>query len=404
MVKIATFAKLKKVDIHYENIVNRTINFKIHAMKNSITLLGILSFLFIGNSDAIACTGIRLKAKDGGVVYARTMEWGAFDLHSRVALIPNGYAFTGLTPDSSKGKIFTVKYGIVALDMLGKDYIADGMNEKGLAVGLFYHPGYAKYPEYDKANAANCISAQDVSAYILSQFSNIKEVKEGMQKITVVGVVEKAIGIVVDAHWMITDNSGVSIVIEFTEGKLRIHDAPLGVITNAPNYDWHMTNLSNYLNLSMFSLEPRNLSGVKFAPTGAGSGMIGLPGDNTPPSRFVRAVTWTQSARKVDNAKEGISEAFRILDNFNLPLGPDGAEGSGAGQNMDIMRSSTIWTTAWNLTDMTLNFHTQHNRRVRSINIKEINFSKIGNEIVHIKFDEKKEQDILDITPDFKSK
>jgi choloylglycine hydrolase len=204
-------------------------------MKNSIKLLGILLFLLTENFNASACTGIRLIAKDGGVVYARTMEWGAFDLHSRVALIPIGYKFTGLTPDGSNGKQFTVKHGIVGLDMLGKDYIADGMNEKGLAVGLFYHPGYAKYPEYDIANAANCISAQNVSTYILSQFSNIKEVKEGMQKITVVGVLEKAIGIVVDAHWMVTDNSGTSIVIEFTEGELKIHDAPLGVITNAPN-------------------------------------------------------------------------------------------------------------------------------------------------------------------------
>ena len=383
-------------------MIVRLINFKIRTMKNSIKLLGLLLFLLTGNFDASACTGIRLIAKDGGVVYARTMEWGAFDLNSRVALIPNGYVFTGLTPDGNNGRKFTVKHGIVALDLLEKDYIADGMNEKGLAVGLFYHPGYAKYPEYNKANAAKTISAQDVSAYILSQFSSIKEVKTGMQDITVVGVVEKAIGIVVDAHWMVTDNTGTSIVIEFTDGKLRIHDAPLGVITNAPNYDWHMTNLSNYLNLSMFSIEPRNLSGVKFAPTGAGSGMIGLPGDNTPPSRFVRAVTWTQSARKIENAKEGIYEAFRILDNFNLPLGPDGSEGSGEGQNIELMRSSTIWTTAWNLTDMTLNFHTQHNRRVRSVNIKEIDFSKIGNEIVHIKFDEKKEQDILDITPIFK--
>jgi choloylglycine hydrolase len=223
-----------------------------------------------------------------------------------------------------------------------------------------------------------------------------------MQEISVVGVVEKAIGIVVDGHWMVTDNSGTSIVIEFTDGELRIHDAPMGVITNAPNYDWHMTNLSNYLNLSMFSVEPKNLSGVTFAPTGAGSGMIGLPGDNTPPSRFVRAVTWTQSTRQIENATEGIYETFRILDNFNLPLGPDAAEGSGKGNDAEIMRSSTIWTTAWNLTDLTLNFHTQHNRRVRKINVKEIDFSKIGEEIVHIKLDEKKEQDILDITPTLK--
>jgi choloylglycine hydrolase len=366
-----------------------------NIQKLLVAFLLLLTFL---NINTIACTGIRLIAKDGGVIYGRTMEWGAFDLHSRVAIIPQGYEFTGLTPDGSNGKKFQARYGIVALDMIGKDYIADGMNEKGLAVGLFYHPGCAKYPEYDKANAANCISAQDVPSYILSQFSNISEVKNGMQEITVVGVAEKAIGIVVDGHWMVTDSTGNSIVLEYTDGELKIHDAPLGVITNAPNYDWHMTNLSNYLNLSMFSVEPKQLAGVNFAPTGAGSGMIGLPGDNTPPSRFIRAVTWTQTSRPLENATETVYEAFRILDNFNLPLGPDGAEGAGHGNNDNLMRSSTIWTTVWNLKDLTLNFHTQHNRRVRRLDISIIDFSKMGDKIMHIQLDEKKEQDIKEIT------
>lgn len=79
----------------------------------------------------IACTGIRLISKDGGVVYGRTMEWGSFDLHSRVAIIPRGYSFTGLTPDGLNGKVYKSKYGVVGLDMIGKDYIGDGMNEKG---------------------------------------------------------------------------------------------------------------------------------------------------------------------------------------------------------------------------------------------------------------------------------
>ncbi len=370
-----------------------------HLVKPS-DLLAVLILLLPFKS--MACTGIRLIAKDGTVIYARTMEWGHFDLHSRVALIPPNYTFTGLTPDGLNGKKFTTKYGIMGLDMVYKDFMADGMNEKGLAVGLFYHPGYAKYPEYDEKNAANTISAQDVTNYILSQFATIEEVKKGMQEVTVVGVVEEAIGIVVDAHWMVTDNTGKSVVVEYTDGALKIHDAPLGVITNAPTYDWHMTNLSNYLNLSMFSVKPKELSGIDFSPTGAGSGMIGLPGDNTPPSRFVRAVAWTQTAKEMDNAGDALYETFRILDNFNLPLGPDGAEGSGENtENQELMRSSTIWTTAWNLKDRTLSFHTQHNRRVRTIDMKEIDFSKIGSKIVHIPLDEKKEQDALDITPSF---
>ena len=369
-------------------------------MKNlKLLLTGLISVFLMTNLQLNACTGIRLIAKDGSVIYARTMEWGAFDLNSRVAIIPQNYSFTGLTPDGLNGKRFSTKYGIIGLDMLNKDFIADGMNERGLAVGVFYHPGYAKYPNYDRMNAANTISAQDVPNYILSQFATIEEVKNGMQEIAVVGVVEKAIGIVADAHWMVTDTNGNSIVIEYTEGALKIHNAPLGVITNAPNYDWHMTNLSNYVNLSMYSVQPKNLSGVNFSPTGAGSGMIGLPGDNTPPSRFIRAAAWTQTAREIANGEEALYESFRILDNFNLPLGPDGAEGADEKQSDDLMRSSTIWTSAWNLKDRTLSFHTQHNRRVRNINMKAIDFSKIGEEIIHINLDDKKEQDIKDITP-----
>lgn len=198
---------------------------------------------------------------------------------------------------------------------------------------------------------------------------------------------------------MVTDASGQSIVIEYTDGALKIHDAPLGVITNAPNYDWHMTNLMNFVNLSMFSVKPKDISGIKIAPIGAGSGMIGLPGDNTPPSRFIRAVAWSQTARPLETAKEAVYETFRILDNFQLPLGPDGAEGAGENNDNELMRSSTIWTTAWNLTDMTLNFHTQHNRRVRQVDLKAIDFSNMGDEIVHLQMDEKKEQDIKNITP-----
>jgi choloylglycine hydrolase len=159
-----------------------------------------------------------------------------------------------------------------------------------------------------------------------------------------------------------------------------------------------MTNLQNYVNLSANSFPPKKMEGIEVKPTGAGSGLLGLPGDNTPPSRFIRAVTWTQTARPLENAEEAVYEAFRILDNFQLPLGPDAAEGSGHESNNELMRASTIWTVAWNLTDLTLNFHTQHNRRVRRLDVKKIDFSKMGSDIVYIPLDEKKEQDIMDIT------
>ncbi|NDV18557.1 linear amide C-N hydrolase [Pseudodesulfovibrio sp. JC047] len=352
--------------------------------------------------SADACTGIRLIAEDNGVVYGRSMEWGAFDLHSRVSVVPRGYSFKALTPDGKPGKEYTTKYGIVGLDMIGKDLLSDGMNEKGLACGMFYHPGYAVYPEYTKRNARKCISSQEVTNYILGRFASVDEVKEGMKDVEVVGVVEKAINLIIQAHWMVVDTTGKAIVIEYEKGKLMIFDAPLGVITNAPTYDWHVTNLNNFLNLSMYSVEPKKMDGLSFSPVGAGSGMIGLPGDNTPPSRFIRAVAWTQTARKTATAAETVYEVFRILDNFNLPVGPDGGEGASEQQNTDLMRSTTIWTSAWNLTDMVLNYHTQHNRRVRQIDVKKIDFETLSGRIRYGVLDDEKQQDVKDKTADLK--
>jgi len=84
------------------------------------------------------CTGITLIAKDGSAVYGRTMEWGTFDLLSRLAIVPPGTRFQGLIPDVEQpGMSWTTKLGFVGIDALERDMIVDGMNQAGLACGLF---------------------------------------------------------------------------------------------------------------------------------------------------------------------------------------------------------------------------------------------------------------------------
>ena len=348
-------------------------------------------------TPATACTGICLSGAKGAVV-GRSMEWGAFDLHSRVTIIPRGHKFTGLTPDGYTGKKWIAKYGVVGLDMLEKVTIADGMNEKGLYAGLFYHPGFAQYPKYDPAKSDSTITAIDVVHYILTQFATVDEVKEGMNKVRVVPVVEESIGIPIDAHFMVTDSQGKSIVVEFADGKVKIFDNPLGVITNAPNFDWHITNLRNYVNLSPVAIPAKKIENIDFTALGAGSGMIGLPGDFTPPSRFVRAVAFSQTARPTETSDETVYELFRMLDHFNVGLGS--AEGTGlGGSDISKLRSATLWTTACDTKKNIFYYHTQHNRRVRKVDLNAIDFSAIGDSIIYIPLDKKKEQDIEDITP-----
>lgn len=345
----------------------------------------------------VACTGITLRAKDGSVVYGRTLEWGQFDMRSRVMIIPRGYEFGGTTPEGrGKGHKWKAKYGIVGIELLEDDILADGMNEKGLALGLFYHPGFAKYKEFDRKNADKSISLVDLGPYLLGQCETIAEVREALARVDVVGVTHPKFGFPPPGHIIVTEPSGKAIVIEFLKGETVIFDAPLGVITNSPTYDWHMTNLRNYINLSPVALPAKNIEEMDFTPLGGGSGMIGLPGDYTPPSRFVRAVAFAKTARPTNDGPETIYEMFRILDSFNVPLGA--AEGSDDANPGDFdERSATIWTSASDTKNRVFYFHTQHNRRVQKVDLNRIEFDSLDS-IKRISFGEKK-QDIKDITP-----
>ena len=347
-------------------------------------------------SQSLACTGITLRAKDGAIVFGRTMEWGSFDLHSRLVIVPRGHQYQSEMPDGKHGLSWKTVHGAVGLDAVNKDLILDGMNEKGLCVNVFYHPGYAEYPTYDPAQSARTLGSLDVCQYLLTTCRSVEEVRDALAKVRIVGVVEPAIGIAAPIHLMVTEPGGKAIVIEFTAGEVKIHDAPLGVITNSPNYDWHTTNLRNYVNLSAVALPMKKIEDMNFAPLGGGSGMIGLPGDFTPPSRFVRAVAFAKSARPTATGTETMYELFRILDNFNVPLGA--AEGEESKTKLEGMRSSTCWTTGYDTKNLVMQYHTQNSRRVRQVDLKKIDFAK-GGDLQRLPLDKEKQQDIDDVTP-----
>ena len=345
--------------------------------------------------SAMACTGVTLTAADGSVVFGRTLEWGSFDLHSRLAVIPRGYRYETHMPDGKPGLAWKGKYGVVGIDAVGKDIVVEGINEKGLAVGLFYHPGVAEFQTYDPAQAEQSLGPTDVGQYLLTNYATVDEVRAALAKVRVVPVVEPALGFAAPVHFIVTEPSGKAIVVEFLKGQMTIFDAPLGVITNAPSYDWHETNLRNYINLSPVALPGKKIADLNFKPLGGGSGMIGLPGDFTPPSRFVRATAFSKTARPTATGEETIYEIFRILDNFNVPLGA--SEGTGDDKTQG-MRSSTIWTSASDTRNEIFYYHTQHNRRVRMVDLKKIDFGSF-NDIKRMPLDKVKAQDIEDVTP-----
>lgn len=282
-------------------------------------LMAIFLSIVLG-SKVVACTGMQLTAKDGSIVHGRTLEFGTQIVVS-AAVIPRGYAFTGTTP-LGKGLQYKAKYGAVGAMMFNEPALADGINEKGLSVGTFYFPGFAGYSQITPENQAKALAPTEFPNWIITQFSTVDEVKEALATVVIVPTKLKNWGdIAPPFHYIVYDRSGKCVVIEPQDGKLLAYDNSFGVITNSPPFHWHMTNLRNFINLRTANAPPLFVRGVELAPLGQGSGMMGLPGDFTPPSRFVRAAVFSYTAIASNTAPEAVLQMFHLLNQFDIPVG-----------------------------------------------------------------------------------
>jgi choloylglycine hydrolase len=192
---------------------------------------------------------------------------------------------------------------------------------------------------------------------------------------------------------MITEPGGKSMVIEFKDGKAKFFDNPVGVITNNPNFDWHLTNLRNYGYLSNEPFPEKKWGDLEISPLAGGSGLLGVPGDFTSPSRFVRAVVFAQTARSTKGGLDTVQEFFRIMDSFNV--GAKQGEGSASHQE-DNLPADTVWTCCHDTKNLITYYHTAFNRRVRKIDLNNIDFMK--GQVRSVPLDKKRVQDIEDVT------
>lgn len=318
-----------------------------------------------------ACTEIKLIAKDGSIVHGRTAEFGV-KLDLSAVIIPRNYAFTGTTP-LGKGLAFKSKYAAVGMIAYDNPAVLDGLNEKGLSIGAFYFPGFAQYANITAENQAKALSPSEFCNWVLTLFATVDEVKEGIARsnIAIAPTILNRWGPNPPPfHYIVLDKSGKCVVIEPREGRLMIHDNPLGIITNAPTFDWHMTNLNNFVNLTPFNVAPKIIQGVKFVPFGQGSGMIGLPGDFSPPSRFVRAAIFSNAAIPSENASDAVFQAFHILNQFDIPVGVVRAL-----ENNVVYTDETIATAVRDPQALHFYYRTYDDQTIKRIDLKKFDFN-----------------------------
>ncbi len=331
----------------------------------------LMLFFCLYSSLSAACTHFRLTATDNSVIIARSMEFGP-NLETAIYTVNRGTVFDSKTPDKKPGMYWQVKYGYVALNGFNL-FPVSGINEQGLSFDLLYFPGLAQYERYDAAQASNAMPYYQIADYLLGNFSSIDEIKQALPELN---VYTKALTynnqpVVFPVHYVVTDNKGQGIVIEYVEGKLNIYDDKLGVFTNSPSYPWQTTNLKNDINLSPNAPTSIVKDGITYTATGQGGGALGLPGDYTPPSRFVRTAYLVSNSKQVSDAAKAVNLAEHILNNVDIPYGAiRGPKGDNASDEIDF----TQWVVVKDLTHQVLYFRSYSDLTMQKIDMGQLNF------------------------------
>lgn len=338
-----------------------------NSMTRTVSML--CAALYGCNISSFACTGISFTAKDGSYVQARTIENADMMLPSEYVIIPRGHKIQSYTPESKDGMVFSAKYGVVGLSVVQKEFIAEGINEAGLSTGLFFFPTYGSYKPYEAQYADHTVGDLQLNSWMLTQFATVNEVIDAVTSgsVRVVGLDKSAV-----VHYRIGDKSGKQVVLEFVDGVPYFYENSVGVITNSPGFQWHLTNLNNYVNLFPGSAQAHLLGNRMLTPIGGNSGFLGIPGDATPPSRFVRAAFYRNMSPQMPDGFSTVTHCFHILNNFDIPIGIEHSK-----DEIPSIPSATQWTSAIDLTNGKVYYKTAYNSNIRCIDLKSIDFDKV---------------------------
>lgn len=317
-------------------------------------------------STSWGCTDLVITSQDGAVINGRSLEF-ALPLQSQLSVNLRGKKHTSKAPGNTAGLVWTSQYGYLSIDVLGQGIMTDGLNEKGLSVGVLWFPG-AEYPHTSKSTGQRSLVLQDLGSWILGRFSSVAEVKEALSEVDIWAEPVPSLGIP-PIHLAVHDARGNHLVIEFLNGHVSVTENPNGIMTNFPEIEWQLINLRNYINLTPLNASPMTLGNLNLEPTGQGTGLHGLPGDWTSPSRFVRASLMKAFVIPVPTASLAVNLMEHLLNTFDIPLGV--VRGSSDPASFE----QTQWIVIKDLKNKILYYRTYEDLTLRYIDLKKLDFS-----------------------------
>jgi|GEM_PF-1545806 len=325
------------------------------------------------------CTHLRIPGSGSPVVTARSLDFD-FVVPNQVCWIPSQ------TPFPQPGFLKPVPNALhwstrvpfvgttVGMSPLHQSLILpwyfDGLNVKGVSFAAQWLPGTT----YPKPASSGNLSTLDVGSFVLGNATSAKvnSLRTLFKDVTVVGDGKTPL------HFVVADSKENCSVIEFIDGQMQISDVADGVVTNAPEYGWQLKNAYNYENLTPYNnpaLYPPKPS--PSAQTINGSGMQGLPGDATPPSRYIRAATMVKSVYRpheailwpdADVQQNAVTFAAELLRTVMVPRGT----AVNAGDSRFPKGDFTQWYAIRDHTNLCFYFASVWNPTLQKIDLREI--------------------------------
>lgn len=317
------------------------------------------------------CTGLALETKDGLHLFGRNMDI-EYSFNQSIIFIPRNFKCV----NKSNKKELTTKYAVLGMGTIFDDYptFADGMNE-GLGCAGLNFPVYVSYSKEDIEGKTN-IPVYNFLLWVLANFSSVEEVKEALKNANIVDIPISENIPNTTLHWMISDITGKSIVVEQTKEKLNVFDNNIGVLTNSPTFDWHVANLNQYVGLRYNQVPEFKLGDQSLTALGQGTGLVGLPGDFTPASRFIRVAFLRDAMIKNDKDSIDLIEFFHILNNVAMVRGST--------RTVEEKSDLTQYTSCMCLEKGIYYYNTYENNQINAIDMNKENLD--GNEIKTYKY------------------
>lgn len=319
------------------------------------------------------CTTVAIEK--GNLYFGRTMDI-EYSFGQKVVITPKKYPV-----NFRKCGVKFKHYAIIGMGMVKDNYplYADAVNEYGLCMAALKFSDNAYYPLSEKDYS---VSPYELILWVLCSCKNIIEAKNLMLNTNIEGFPFSDSIPLTPLHWHIADKIG-SIVVEMTVEGIKIYDNPVGVLTNDPDFPFQLNNLRRFVNISPDFPTEKTIGNFVMKPFGNGFGAIGLSGDFSSPSRFVRTSFLKGNLVCGDNEIDCISSVFHILENVSLP--------AGSVKTSDGKYNITSYASCIDADNKVYYYRTYNNSRLNAVKLDEEN--SCGETLIEYPLNEK--QDIM---------